>query len=432
MSEHHDRERFIPFRKSEIIQLLSEKEGFTAGEQEKFRKFCRILESIYHFQFHSKLEVLKENYYPLNPDRDIRTLRRYSDDKIGQCEDSLLQMLGEILNKANYEEVTEEELTYALKKESLFKISLFVDFKDFEKQIIFRRGSRTDKVKIKKWFFREIPAEVEVYERVALVVKFRDAAYFEKNRRRDLKFQPGTMIVKLFKDIPKADMEMLFPNTQVRMKFKDLLIMIGCAIGGGVTVILKAGAGLIALFTVLWFMTHSFVATGGKMPSLDPARISAMVGGISALAAIAAFLVKQWNSYKNRKIRFMKTLGDNLYFKNLDNNAGVFHRIIDEAEEEECKEAILGYAFLLRSERGLSEVELDKAVEQWFAQKCGIGIDFEINDALRKLGELELCHESGTNPDGEIIWQGISLDNACKRLDESWDDFFQISGNAAI
>jgi hypothetical protein len=49
----------------------------------------------------------------------------------------------------------------------------------------------------------------------------------------------------------------------------------------------------------------------------------------------------------NRRVFFifMKTLGDNLYFKNLDNNAGVFFHIIAEAEEEEFKEALLGYLF---------------------------------------------------------------------------------------
>jgi hypothetical protein len=50
-----------------------------------------------------------------------------------------------------------------------------------------------------------------------------------------------------------------------------------------------------------------------------------MVGGVTALTAIGAFLFKQWNSYKNRKIKFMKALGDRLYFNNLDNNAAGFY-----------------------------------------------------------------------------------------------------------
>ena len=45
----------------------------------------------------------------------------------------------------------------------------------------------------------------------------------------------------------------------------------------------------------------------------------------------------------------MKALSDNLYFKNLDNNAGVFHTLIDAAEEEDIKEALPGGS---RRERG--------------------------------------------------------------------------------
>ncbi|MEE4358853.1 MAG: TMEM143 family protein [Desulfococcaceae bacterium] len=426
MDTYEIKERFVPFRKSEIIDLVSEEGGFAPEEQEKFRTFCRILESIYHYQFHSKLEHLKENYYPLNPDRDTISRRSYSAEDIVRCEDELLRMFGEILNNANYEQVSEDDLAYAMKEESLFKINLFVDFEDFEKQIIFRRGSRTDKVNVKQFFFKETLREVPVYERVALVVKFRDARYFETQKRKELKFEPGSMIVKLFKNIPKADMEMLFPNTQVRMKWKDILTMLACAVGGGTAVLIKAGAGLIAMFTVLWFMTAGFVSGDGSLPRLGPAQISAMVGGMSALAAIGAFLFKQWNSYKNRKIRFMKTLGDNLYFKNLDNNAGVFHRIIDDAEEEECKEAILGYAFLLRSESGLTETELDQAVEQWFEQKYDIRMDFEVKDALHKLQKLELCNAK-EGAESEIRWQAVALEEACIKLDSLWDNFYTFS-----
>tara|TARA_B110001469_G_C9327329_1_gene174897 strand:- start:313 stop:468 length:156 start_codon:yes stop_codon:yes gene_type:complete len=49
----------------------------------------------------------------------------------------------------------------------------------------------------------------------------------------------------------------------------------------------------------------------------------------------------------------MKTLTDNLYFKNLDNNTGVFHRLIDAAEEE-GKEVILAYYFLLKANKALT------------------------------------------------------------------------------
>jgi hypothetical protein len=427
MSEYIEPERFIPFQKTEIVRLLCEDGYLTPSKQKKFHNVCRLLESIFHFIFHEKIECLKRNYYPLNPDKITKTTKNYSSNDINESEKKLLEKFEEILNDANYEKITQDDLNYAIEKASLFKINLFVDFDDFESQIIYRKGVREEKNIQKRLFRKPVKTGITVFDRVALLIKFKDNAYFESQKRKDLKFKPGSMIIKLFKNIPKADMEMMFPNTQVRMRYRDIFFMIVCALGGGVAVVLKASAGLIAMFSVLWFLTRSFIYTGGDIPPLGPTEISCMVGGISALTAIIAFLVKHWNDYKNRIIKFMKDLGDNLYFKNLDNNAGVFHYILNEAEEEECKEAILSYYFLLRSENGLTSSELDNDIEQWFAKKYDTVIDFEISDALRKLKKFDLCKTIQTDQHGNKVWQAVSLDDACTQLDYIWDNFFQFN-----
>ena len=201
----------------------------------------------------------------------------------------------------------------------------------------------------------------------------------------------------------------------------------GVAFGGGIMVMVKAGAGLIAMGGILWLMTRSVIASGGQIPPLGPVEISGMVGGMTALAAIGAFLFKQWNGYKNRKIKFMKALGDNLYFKNLDNNAGVFYHIIADAEEEEFKEALLGYSFLAKSETGLTAAALDEAIEGWFKETYGFPIDFEIEDALGKLKRLTLCEVAGIDETSTPVWKAVSLAEACERLDALWDNFFQMN-----
>jgi hypothetical protein len=224
---------------------------------------------------------------------------------------------------------------------------------------------------------------------------------------------------------------MLFPNAQVRMKLKDKLFMGGFAVGGGITVILKASAGLVAMASVLWLMSRSVIVGSGEIPPLGPVEISGMVGGMTALAAIGAFLFKQWSSYKNRKIKFMKTLGDKLYFKNLDNNAGVFYHIIADAEEEEFKEALLGYFFLALSEAGLTAAALDDAIEEWFQETFNIPINYQIEDALGKLKRLKFCNITGTDKSGTAVWTAVSLTDACERLDALWDNFFQMHAPTA-
>ena len=44
---------------------------------------------------------------------------------------------------------------------------------------------------------------------------FKDEAHFEANKDiDDLPFRPGSTIIKLFQDVPRADLEMLFPNAR--------------------------------------------------------------------------------------------------------------------------------------------------------------------------------------------------------------------------
>ena len=116
----------------------------------------------------------------------------------------------------------------------------------------------------------------------------------------------------------------------------------------------------------------------------------------------------------------MKALSDNLYFKNLDNNSGVFHTLIDAAEEEDCKEAILAYTFLLQAPtEGLTDEQIDQQIEQWFKDKYDCELDFDVADALEKLVRMELVNYSGTH------YTPRPMNEAVKVLDEYWDGLFE-------
>lgn len=97
----------------------------------------------------------------------------------------------------------------------------------------------------------------------------------------------------------------------------------------------------------------------------------------------------------------------------LDNNAGVFHRLANDAEEEECKEALLAYYFLLISDEPLTRIELDKTIEQWLQEKWQCSVDFEIGDALNKLRALKLLTETGNKLSVVSINEGIKTLDAC-------------------
>ena len=147
---------------------------------------------------------------------------------------------------------------------------------------------------------------------------------------------------------------------------------------------------------------------------------------MASLGALGGYFWRLFSSFKNRKLAFMQTLTQNLYFKNLDNNAGVFHRLIDDAEEEECKEAFLAYYFLLTQPGIATEEELDGVVESWFEQRWESKVDFEVDDALAKLRNLGLISDSGKG------FQVVGIDASYEILDKRWDDYFIYSRTLSV
>ena len=419
------RERFIPFRKADLVELLCG-EGSLGGEDtDRFRRFCALLASIYHFDFHKTLEFLKDNYAPFDPDADTTAARSVSDSDKAGCEARLREAFERVLTHANFQKIGAADLELAMREKSLFKVSLRIDFEDFDDTVLYWRGTATRKVAVRDWRWRPREIDVASFERVAMFIKFKNAAYFASKKRKDLGFEPGTMAIKLFRSIPKADIEMLFPNATVGMTTKDKLLLAIPGLAGGVGVLAKAGAALLGAVGIVGLLIQSFWNAGvPQYPS--PTEMAKVVGGLVAVATLGAYFFKQWTNYKNRKLAFMKTLTDNLYFRNLDNNAGVFHRLIDSAEEEECKEAMLAYYFLLVSAEGDEEDRLDRRIEAWFSERHGTAIDFEIEDALRKLKDLSLCLEA-TGPDGSTRLTVLPLAEACRRLDAIWDGYFDYS-----
>ena len=245
---------------------------------------------------------------------------------------------------------------------------------------------------------------------MAVYIKFKDAHYFNQRKGSELNFEPNSTIIKLFHNVPKADLEMLFPNSQVRMRSIDKVIIGGSAlVGGAVVFVTKLGASLLVLTGLL----SSWLGFSHKEVTINSQQLIALAVGAGVLGG---FIFKEWSKFKNRKLRFMKALADNLYFKNLDNNSGVFHHLIDSAEEEECKEAILACYFLVVQGGSLTSEQLDKKIDQWFAEP----FDFEIDHALAKLQRFGIV----TSNEGQ--YTALSISAAQVNLDAQWDGIFNI------
>ncbi|KAF7765471.1 hypothetical protein PUND_a1153 [Pseudoalteromonas undina] len=386
----------------------------TKDQQTSFKQLCELLASLIHFQYHGTLESLKNNYAPFDPNSDTRLINSVTDEQKAQCQRDFAKDFANVLNAANFEVITHQDLQDALNEESLFKVRLEVEFEDFEEVVFYRRGeSQLSETITSFWGLRKKPLHFTNYDRVAVFIRFKDKAYFESKNKLPMGFEPSSTIVKLFQNVPKADLEMLFPNSEVRMRPIDKVIIGSSAlIGGAVVLVTKLGASLLLLFALFAF----WGGFSDKVVTMTQQHFITLAIGIGVFGS---FVFKEWSKFKNRKIKFMKALSDNLYFKNLDNNAGVFHTLIDAAEEEDIKEALLAYSFLLKSENGLSAHALDEQIETWFKSKYQCELDFEISDALEKLERMHLVTCTNT------LYNAVNLERAKAILDERWDSLFQ-------
>ncbi|HVM13523.1 MAG TPA: TMEM143 family protein [Egibacteraceae bacterium] len=408
-------QRFIPFRRSDLVDMLDEDGRLAHAERDGFRAFVQLLNAVFHHEFHSRLEALKDAYAPFNPDPDTRAVRRYDGEDREAARRRLVAGLRELLDHGNFEPISDQDLQTAFEEESLLDLHLAVDRSDFEDVLFFRRGVTVREEELTSWLgLRRRTVVFTNYEKVLMLVTFKDAEHFTDQDPDELPFTPGSTILKLFQDVPRADLEMLFPNAEPRMRRVDKLLIGVPALVSGIVVLatkLLTTLGLLLLLAGFWLGVRD------EPVELDQATLVTLGAGLGSLGG---YLTRQFNKFKKRKMEFMKTLSDNLYFRNLDNDTGVLHHLIDDAEEEEAKEALLGWYFLRIADAPLAPGQLDEAIEAWFRNQQDLAMDFEVHDGIDKLKELRLLEDV----DGGRLAE-VPMDEAMRRLDERWDRYFQ-------
>lgn len=399
---------YIPFSRDAILSaFIHELDGI---DPHHMRTFYTLLKNQIHLEFHDVIEKLDESYEPFNPNTSIDT-QQTSDTQEKELDSSeLTEHLQFALTKANYKELHQDQLDEAFKEASLFKIQLHVDFADYKKHIIFTRGESIQKETV-YLFGRFIKKEVEFinYHSVVIFLQFKNEVV---NPTLKSACKPGSVVLKMFHNIPKADLEMLFPNTKIRMRLKDkLMIGIPAAISGGIIAVTKLGASFILLGTLI----GTWLGFNNDPVTLNKTSLLVLLAGFGTFSG---YIWKQFNGFKVKKLKFSQSLTENLYFKNVDNNEGVYYRLIHEAEKEECKEILLAYFYLLSCDSPRTKKEIDTAIELWVHKTWNCTINFDVDDAIFKLNHLEII-EKQTNG---YTAKGIS--QAIKILDKRWDNYF--------
>ena len=400
-ASHWRREQFIPLRKAELIRLLADDSQLSCQERNQFIQLCDLLAATFHYEYHRRLEELKDLYAPFNPDSVTRELRTCSDSDRQRLTPELFGKFVELLERANYERLSMAEIHRAVGAASDWGVRLNIDFDTFDRLEVFARGDivgRRTRRSIRTRY-RDVEVDVPLYQRLVVIFRLRDHTSIQ--READWR----RVYIKFFKNIPKQDIDMLLPGGRFKMTLADrskiiLPTLSGVAIAGyKLFSIISKGALLIA-----------FAGVYGMLALLG------LVGGT------VGYGVKSFLGYLRTKDKYQLNLTRSLYYQNLDNNAGVLYRLLDEAEEQEFREAILAYSLLRRhaGADGWTEQQLDHEAEAYLSRILGFDVDFEVRDALAKLSRLNCA---SMKPNGH--WHAVPLPEALRELDRAWDGFFR-------
>jgi len=394
MAIHKDREHYIPIRQSDMLELLCQDLGADHQAVAALKKFDAMLSATFHYEYYRLLNELKDAYAPFDPDHATQRIRQISSEEREKSLAEIYQRFVHLMERANFKRLTLDELADLTKGVSHWGLNMDVDFSIFERLEVFVRGDAMGTRTIRRWWklWRREEISLPVFQRLVLFVKMKPS------KRLPADVDTNTVFLKVFKDIPKVDMEMLLPGSRLRMPAFDRFKLGSSLIGSGAWI----GYNIVRELLM--------VAKGFG--------IAVFLGPLSALLGYG---YKQWFGYQSTRTVFSLRLAQSLYYQTLGTNQTVLFHLLDEAEEQECREAILAYFCLWRhaGPDGWTQAQIDDCIETDLDRLAHVKVDFEIDDALAKLERLKLVRKSGDRYTAEPI------DRALELLDHAWDNYFR-------
>lgn len=200
----------------------------------------------------------------------------------------------------------------------------------------------------------------------------------------------GPLILKSFHDIPMADVEMIFPEMHITVKFKDMLTNVSMA--------------LVAIGTFLWTLM-----TGIEW-STEIITLISVLGGKVAQSVTALMAAQS---------KYSAMMAKELQSKSANSQLGMLMHLMESMEDQECKEMILSYCILSGKGKSMTLKEIDTACEALLHTRFGLSVDFDVEGAM-----VKLLREGLVEQRAGVLYTAVPLPEALKRLDTKWDNLF--------
>ena len=274
------------------------------------------------------------------------------------------------------------------------------------------RSTKTEQRRDLRKFFRKVEFDLPIFRRLFVLFKLKPSAkriaeimatekVSQKEAERRVaklrsqlpaQVKSSNIYMKLFKNMPRADIEMIFPNTRVHFRTFDKLKL-------GVTS--SAGLGMGAF------------GAAGKIAMLASNPFTA----IGAAAGLGGIALRQGMNFMNQRQKYMVVMAQNLYFHAMADNRSAMIKLADRAAEEDVKEEMLVYSVIAKTSVERSVLpSVDQGIERYLKNTFGVDVDFDLHEALGRLIDEGLVSES---PDGKLI--ALPPAEAALHIDRKWD-----------
>lgn len=403
------REHFIPIRYEVMMDKILERSSLSEQEQKEIRYLGLMFEEHYHLDYHQDFLKLKDAFAPFNPDKETVYELEFSEEDKAQKRKILLDGIQKFLEVSNYRLMTQEDFNKCLTLQPFGGLSVQVDTKHFKEFHVYYRGVR--EVEVTDTFFWILKHKRKTLQfcRIFVLAEYKTNPTEEEAREMKAggekpvfvpEEQAGTIIAKQFRDVPIEHLKIVAPEVKLNLPLFDKFKVGGTFFAGFGTAFLKliyAAAFSIVVFAVL------------------------LVGIILAfLKGIFGFL--------NSRTKCMKKFSESLYHKSLSNNVAAVNMLLDQAETQEVKEALLAYYILyVHRDSQLTMKEMDDYAEAELRDAFNFDIDFEEDDALRKLIEKQLVTVHPGDTEETTRYQILlPIKAALQQLDSIWDNYHTV------
>ena len=401
MAEYKDREHYIPLRKSDLVDMLCRDLALDRAAAESFRHLGDMISATFHYEYYKLLEELKDEYAPFDPDSVTAPIVQLTAEQKEQKLSRLFDRLVLLMERANFKRLSSEDVDKAMTEVSEWGVNMSVDMALFERLEIYARGDTigTRYVRRWPWIWKQETVRVPLFRRLVLFAKVKPSKRWPEHISTD------NVFLKAFKEIPKADLEMLMPGAQLKMPGFQQLKLGGSLVSGGAgvgyTIVDQLMTGFSVLShspQILMGMAMALFGYGSKQFTTTKARATSSTSA-SRRASITRRSATTWASCSTCSTR--------------PRSRNAARRCWPTTTFGAMPALPAGAA-----------PDLDDYVEMDLERLAKLKVDFEIGDALAKLERLQLVTRNGEN------YVAVPIERALEVLDYAWDNYFKYNNEA--